>query len=49
MHDDSQYDANLSPLLRQVNEEVSRNPHIVSLLLNAIRENEELGNRLATY
>merc|ERR1711981_39176 len=49
MHEHSQYEANLSPLLREVNEEVSRNPHIVSLLLNAIRENEELGNRLAAY
>lgn len=39
----------MSPLLRQLNEEASKNPHMIPLLLNIIRENEDGGSRISEY
>lgn len=39
----------MSPLLRQLNEEASKNPHIIPLLLDIIRENNEAGRMFSDY
>jgi len=42
LHDESQYEFDMNTLLRQLNEEASKNPLMIPLLLNVIRENTEL-------
>ena len=39
----------MSPLLHQLNQEASKNPHMIPLLLNILRENEDGGSRVSEY
>jgi len=46
---DLREELDMSPLLHQLNEEVSKNPHMIPLLLNILKVNDEGGRRIPEY